>query len=126
MRESDMTSPEEIVRNAEAIYQARDLEAAVALFEPDAVIVWNGREVARGIDAVRAFHERFFDPGLRDVQLKKKLIAASDNAIAVEWHATWENPDGTRAEQTAAEHWDMKGERLTEWRAFAVTKRISG
>ena len=30
------------------------------------------------------------------------------------------------AGQTAAEHWDMKGERLAEWRAFALTKRFAG
>ncbi len=121
-----MTSPEQIVGTAEDIYQRRDIEAAVALFEPDATIVWNGKEMARGTEAIRAFHERFFDPSIRNVRLSKKLIAASHDAIAVEWRATWDNPDGTRAEQTAAEHWDMKGGRIAEWRAFAVTKRIAG
>jgi hypothetical protein len=32
----------------------------------------------------------------------------------------------SNAEQTAAEHRAMKGERLAEWRALAVTKRIAG
>lgn len=119
-----MTSPEQIVARAEAIYRRRDLEAAVGLFEPDAVIVWNGRQVARGTEAIRAFHERFFDPALQDVELRKTLCAASGAVIAVEWRATWRNPDGSRGEQVAAEHWTMKGERLAEWRAFVHTKRI--
>jgi uncharacterized protein (TIGR02246 family) len=120
-----MKSAEEIVRYAEAVYRARNVDDAVAMFTDDAVIVWNGREVARGIDAVRAFHESFFDPALADMTLDKTLIASGDDAIAVEWHATWQNPDGTRGEQTAAEHWDMVGEQLKEWRAFAITKRVA-
>ncbi len=119
-----MKSPEQIVARAEDIYRRRDLEAAVAMFEPDAVIVWNGREVARGPEAIRAFHERFFDPSLEDIELRKTLRAASGEVIAVEWRARWRNPDGSRGEQVAAEHWTMKGERLTEWRAFVHTKRI--
>lgn len=115
----------EIVKQAEAVYRARDLEAAVAMYTEDAVIVWNGREVARGIDAVRAFHERFFDPARTDLRLDKTLIAASDGVIAVEWRAGWANPDGSRGEQIAAEHWFMDGEKLKEWRAFAITKRVT-
>ncbi len=120
-----MRSAAEIVKHTEAVYQARDLEAAVALFAADAVIVWNGREMARGLDAVRAFHEGFFDPTKTDLTVEKSLIAASGDAIAVEWRAGWTNPDGSRGEQTAAEHWFMAGEKLAEWRAFAITKRVS-
>ena len=67
------------------------------MYEPDAVIIWNGREVARGEDAVRSFHESFFDPSIQNVQLDKKMIAASGDTIAVEWTASWDNPDGSGA-----------------------------
>jgi len=119
-----MENAEQIVREAEAIYRRRDVEEAVALYEPDATIVWNGKEVARGTEQIRAFHEKFFDPAFKDVQLDKKLVAASGNTIAVEWTATWTNPDGSRGEQVAGEHWDMKGDRLSEWRAFVSTRRV--
>lgn len=115
---------EKVVRLAEAVYRRRDVEEAVALYEPDATIIWNGREVARGTDQIRAFHVKFFDPAIQNMQLDKTLVAASGNTIAVEWAATWDNPDGTRGEQIAGEHWDMKGERLTQWRAFVSTRRV--
>jgi nuclear transport factor 2 (NTF2) superfamily protein len=113
-----------IVRQAESVYRERDVDKACAMYEPDAVIIWNGRVVATGEDEVRAFHERFFDPSLRNVKLDKKMVAASGDTIAVEWRASWENPDGTRGEQFAAEHWEMRGERLTEWRAFVTSRRV--
>jgi uncharacterized protein (TIGR02246 family) len=90
-----MDDAADIVEQAEADYSARNLEAAVSMFADDAVIIWNAREVARGKDAVREFHERFFDPAITNLTLKKTLIASSDDAIAVEWFATWVNPDGT-------------------------------
>lgn len=121
----NQTEAEKIVRQAEAVYRRRDIEATMALYTDDAVIVWNGREVARGADAVRAFHERFYDPSIRNVQLDKTLIAASGDWIAVEWTAGWDNPDGTKARQIAGEHWKMRGDRLCEWRAFVSTKRVA-
>jgi nuclear transport factor 2 (NTF2) superfamily protein len=121
----DQDFAEKIVRQAERVYRARDVDEACAMYEPDAVIIWNGREVARGEESVRKFHEAFFDPSITDLKLDKKMICASKDTIAVEWRASWGNPDGSRGEQFAAEHWEMRGERLTEWRAFATTKKIS-
>ena len=115
---------EKIVRQAEAVYRRRDVEATMALYTDDAAIFWNGREVARGAGQVRSFHERFYDPSIRDVQLDKTLIAASGDWIAVEWIASWENPDGSKGRQVAGEHWKMRGDRLCEWRAFVSTKRV--
>ncbi len=120
-----MDDAAEIVKQAEAVYGARNLEAAVSMFADDAVIIWNAREVARGNDAVKAFHESFFDPAITNLTLQKTLIATSNDVIAVEWFATWVNPDGSRAEQTAAEHWFMQGNKLKEWRAFVTTRRIN-
>ncbi len=120
----DQGFAEKIVREAERVYRRRIVDEACAMYEPDAVIIWNGREVARGEAAVRKFHEAFFDPSIKNVKLDKKMIAASGDTIAVEWRATWDNPDGSRGEQFAAEHWEMRGERLTEWRAFVTSKKI--
>ena len=75
------TEAEKVVRQAEAVYRRRDIEATMSLYSDDAVIVWNGREVARGAGEVRAFHERFYDPSIRNVQLDKTLIAASGGWI---------------------------------------------
>ena len=119
-----MENAEQIVRHAEAVYRRRVVDEACAMYTPDAVIVWNGREVARGPEQIRAFHEKFFEPAFRNVRLDKTLRAASGDTIAVEWHATWDNPDGSRGEQTAAEHWTMRGAQLSEWRAFVHTRRV--
>ncbi len=115
---------ERVVRHAEAVYRRRDVEETMALYTDDAVIVWNGREVARGADEVRAFHERFYDAARRNVQLDKTLIAASGDWIAVEWTASWDNGDGSAGRQVAGEHWKMRGDRLCEWRAFVSTRRV--
>ena len=72
----NQSEAEKIVRQAEAVYRRRDVEATMALYTDDAAIFWNGREVARGAEQVRAFHERFYDPSIRDVQLDKTVIAA--------------------------------------------------
>ncbi len=119
-----MERAEDIVKRAESVYQRRSLEEAMDFYYPDAVIVWNGREVARGAEQVRSFHEKFFDPAIKELSLKKTLRAASGDTIAVEWHATWENPDGSHGDQTAAEFWTLKEGRLTEWRAFVNTRRV--
>lgn len=115
---------EEIVRLAEAVYRRRDVEETMALYTDDAVIVWNGKEVARGADEIRAFHEKFYDPVTQNVKLDKTLIAASGDWIAVEWTASWDNADGSKGAQVAGEHWKMRGDQLCEWRAFVSTRRV--
>ena len=82
-----LEAAEEIVRLAEAVYRRRDVDETMALYTDDAVIVWNGKEVARGTDQVRVFHEKFYDPVTQNVKLDKTLIAASGDWIAVEWSA---------------------------------------
>ena len=121
-----MTGPEHIVTMAEAVYRRRDADAAAALFAPDAVIVWNGREVARGDLAVLGFHQRFFAAEVANVELSKTLIAAEGEWVAAEWRSRWDNPDGSRAHQVGAEHWRIVDGLIAEWRAYAITEREDG
>lgn len=61
------THPREIVDRQLRAYNARDLEAYCALFACDAVIsrLNDGEEIARGMDAIRAYYTaRFKGPGL--------------------------------------------------------------
>ena len=55
-------SPGDIVDRQLAAYNARDIDAYCSLFAPDAVIctINTGQELARGIEAIRAYYvERF-------------------------------------------------------------------
>ena len=63
---SQAVLPPEIVDRQLVAYNARDLEAYCALFADDAVLrLLNGRELARGIEAIRAYyHHRFAAPSL--------------------------------------------------------------
>ena len=61
-----MGGAEFVVKRAESVYQHRSLEEAADSFDPDAVIVCNGREVGRGAEQLRSFHEEFFDPAIRE------------------------------------------------------------
>ena len=50
------SAAQSMVAAAEAAYAERDLDAAMALFHPDAVVYWNGRTVATGVAEIRQFH----------------------------------------------------------------------
>ena len=77
-----------LVRLAEEAYRARDLDAVMALFHPDAIVRWNGQRVASGADEVRRFHvERlgFGEDRTRDDEVTKTVRVADGDTIAVEW-----------------------------------------
>lgn len=61
-----MATPREIVDEQLVAYNARDLDAYCALFADDAVMrVLNGRELARGSEAIRGYYRtRFGNPNL--------------------------------------------------------------
>jgi putative hydrolase of the HAD superfamily len=110
-----------LVREAEAAYTTQDVDAALRLFHPDAIVYWNGRKVASGMDEIRQFHvERLGFDGTprRGFRLRKTLRAAQGDTIAVEWEATLDSGDGPPIETRAAELWTMRGDLVVEWHAY--------
>jgi ketosteroid isomerase-like protein len=84
----------EVLRQAYAAFNARDIEGALALMQPD--VDWpNGMEGGRelGHDAVRAYWTRQF--GLIDSHVEPiAFTEAADGRIAVDVHATVRDLEG--------------------------------
>lgn len=111
-------NPENLVKAAEEAYNSLDIERMLTLFAPDIVFYRNGKLVAKGIDAVRQWHERFV-VSVKDYRLHKDLRAASGDMITVEFMETWVNPKNDEPMQGfGAEFWTMEGDRLAEWHLY--------
>lgn len=111
-------SPESLVKAAEEAYNSLDLERILALFAPDVVFYRNGKLVAKGIDAVRHWHEKFV-ASVKDYRLHKTLRAASGDTITLEFVETWTNVnDGQSMESFGGEFWTMEGDRLADWHLY--------
>ena len=74
-------TPQEIVGSQLIAYNARDLQAYCALFADHAVIrLLNGRDIARGVEAIRAYYRvRFSEPNLHCTVLSR--LALGDHVI---------------------------------------------
>ena len=69
-------TPAEIVDRQWRAYNARDIDAYCALFDPQAIIsrLNDGKEIARGADAIRRFYsERFKNPELH-CEIKMRTV----------------------------------------------------
>ncbi len=112
---------EAMVRHVESTYLADDLDRALALYDPDISIHWNGDRVALGTEEARRFHVETLGVGTgdrRDLRIRKRLRAASGDTIAVE-HESWHTePDGTEVHATSAEFWTVRRGLIVEWRVY--------
>jgi putative hydrolase of the HAD superfamily len=102
-----------LVRVAEEAYRARDLDAVMAVFHPDAIVRWNGQRVASGADEVRRFHvERlgFGEDRTRDDEITKTVRVADGDTIAVEW---------TSSTRAGADLLTLRGDLIVEWHAYS-------
>jgi nuclear transport factor 2 (NTF2) superfamily protein len=107
-----------LVRSAESAYASQDIEAVLALFDPNVVFFWNGVLQARGLTELRRWHETAF-ANARDYRIRKTLRAASGDTIAVEWADSWiDRGSGTRRRGCGAEFWTMKDAKVLRWDAY--------
>jgi nuclear transport factor 2 (NTF2) superfamily protein len=115
-----MTSPEELVKQAEAAYQSLEIDRMMQLFDPEIVVYWNGKKIAEGLATLRRWHESWVIPtNLQDWHMQKIFRAASGDTIAVEWHSTWIDANGNPHTGCGGEFWIMRDDRLVEWRAYS-------
>ena len=104
-----------LVREMEEAYSARDLDAVMTLFHPDAIVSWNGDPVASGLSEIRRFHvERlgFGEDRQRDHRVTKTLRAAQADTVAVEW---------TSSTRSGADLLTLRGDLIVEWHAYTGT-----
>jgi uncharacterized protein (TIGR02246 family) len=94
------TTPEQIHRLFEEAFNAGDLEALMALYEPDASLVPQPGAVAEGTDAIRESLRWFLDRGGRITLDTKLVLRVGDLAyLSNRWSLTGATmPDGSPAE----------------------------
>lgn len=98
-----MDSAEELVRRAYAAFNARDIDGALALTQPD--VDWpNGMEGGRevGHEAVRAYWTRQWR--LIDPHVEPESLAEVDGKIVVQVHQIVRDLDGALLSDQRVEH----------------------
>lgn len=96
-----MKSPAETVSDLMMAINRGDLEAAMRLYEPDAVIVAQPGSIARGKDAVRAAIAGFIalKPALKGHA--HEVVEAGNTALyCARWSLVGTAPDGKRVEMS--------------------------
>ena len=89
------TTPEQIHRLFESAFNAADLDALMALYEPDAVLVPQPGSVARGGDQVREALGRYLALRGRITLETKLVLEVGDLAyLANTWSLDGTGPDG--------------------------------
>lgn len=89
------TSPEQLHREFEAAFNASDLNALLALYEPDAVLIPQPGVVARGLDEIGPALQQFLDLGAQIVIDTKTVLTVGDLAyLTNRWSLTGMGPDG--------------------------------
>ena len=121
----DEATARKIVQFAEDVHASRDVERMMECFHDDVVAHWNGEKIADGIDELRRWYHGFFDP-LRAFTLKKTFFALDGDRIAVQWTHRRTDAEGRDFEGAAGEFWTVRGERLSEWRAYCAEQQITG
>jgi nuclear transport factor 2 (NTF2) superfamily protein len=119
-------TPEEIVKQAEAAYDALDLDRIIQLFDPQITVYWNGQKILEGLEEVREWHEGWMTRAKGgDHWVRKTLRAASGDAIAGEWEDYALGEDGKYYRGYGGEFWKMREGRLLEWRAYHQNSPIN-
>jgi uncharacterized protein (TIGR02246 family) len=94
-------TPDGTVRTFMELFNAGDLDAAVALYEPGATFVPAPGRVVSGIDAVREALQAYLALGPKFAGELQSVTAAGDTALVVNnWHSDATAPDGTAIHQS--------------------------
>jgi uncharacterized protein (TIGR02246 family) len=96
----DTTSPEALMRTFTACIDARDLDALVALYEPDAVFEPQAGVVVHGHDAIRVALAELLAAEPTMTATTVQVLEAGDIALVInEWSMTGTAPDGSEIRQ---------------------------
>ncbi|GMQ85302.1 MAG: hypothetical protein BMS9Abin07_0868 [Acidimicrobiia bacterium] len=96
------TSPEQIHRLFEEAFNAGDLDALLALYEPDAALIPQPGVVAQGLDQIGPALQKFLDIGGKMRLDTKQVVTVGDLAYLMNrWSLTATNEDGSPFEMGA-------------------------
>lgn len=93
-----MKSPVETVNSLIAAMHNGDLDAAMRMYEPDAVIVAQPGQIARGRDAVRAALAGFIALKPKKTEAYQVVEAGNTALYCSKWSLVGTSPDGKRVE----------------------------
>ena len=89
------TRPEETNEVFAAAINRGDVEAALAMYEPNACLVGTPGETAVGTDAIRAVLQNLVDAGPTLTVVPGSVLQVDELAVTVHaWTATADGPDG--------------------------------
>ena len=95
-------APAEIHREFERAFNAGDLDALLALYEPDAALIPQPGVVALGLDEIGPALQGFLDLGGKISLDTKEVVTVGELAyLTNRWSLTGTNPDGTPLEMGA-------------------------
>lgn len=95
-------TPEQIHREFEAAFNAGDLDALLALYEPDAALIAQPGVVATGADEIGPALQAFLDLAGQIKLDTKQVVTVGELAyLTNRWTLTGTNPDGTQLEMGA-------------------------
>ncbi len=96
------TSPEQLHRLFEEAFNAGDLDALLALYEPDAALIPEPGVVVYGVDQIGPALKGFLDVGGKMKLDTKKVVIVGDLAYLMNrWSLTATNDDGSPLEMGA-------------------------
>ena len=88
-------SPEQLHRDFETAFNAGDLNALLALYEPDAALIPQPGVVVYGLDQIGPALQQFLDIGGTMVLDTKTVVTVGDLAyLTNRWSLTGTGPDG--------------------------------
>jgi len=96
------TSPEQLHRLFEEAFNAGDLDALLALYEPDAALIPEPGVVVHGVDQIGPALKGFLDVGGKMKLDTKEVVIVGDLAYLMNrWSLTATNEDGSPLEMGA-------------------------
>ena len=107
-------TPEAIVKQAEAAFQAQDIELIEDLFDPEVVVYGNGKKLFEGREQYIEFEKKII-ASWKDYKTNHTLRAASGDTIAFEFEiSAILLEDEKQVEVYGAEFWKMRNNRAIE------------
>jgi uncharacterized protein (TIGR02246 family) len=96
-----MTTPLDTINKLVEAFERQDVDAAISLYEPQAVIVAQPGQIASGTAAVRKALEGFISLKPKLKTISHQLVEAGDIALyCSKWTLTGTAPDGKRVEMS--------------------------
>lgn len=117
-------TPTEFVYRHVALWERGDLDAVLADYHQDAVVIVPTGHVLKGREAIAASLADFF-ARFQDVELRPQKIMALGDELAVEWiFACTERTSGRRGRVRGAAFISLRQGKIARWREYWDTNTL--